>query len=205
MIHEAPLNLALSLRQAQFALGAARLDQLPHDSGHEVLWAGRSNVGKSSVLNAITGQAKLARVSKTPGRTQQLNVFSLDAQRRLIDAPGYGYAKTTPAQREYWRQQLAVYLHDRAALRGVILVMDIRQPVTPLDQTFLAILAAADRPCHVLLNKADKLSKMQALKTLQQTRTLLGSVDARISVQRFSVLHHEGVEELLSVLTTWLA
>ncbi len=202
MAAETNLNLAHSLRQAHFVLGAAQLTQLPADTGCEVLWIGRSNVGKSSVLNALTGQRKLARVSKTPGRTQQLNVFALDAQRRLIDAPGYGYAQTSPAAREHWRRQLAEYLYHRQALRGVIWVMDIRQPLASADQEFLALLTATQRPWHILLNKADKLSRMQALHRLHQTEAQLALLPA--SVQCFSALKQDGLASLLAVLTPWL-
>lgn len=204
MVSENSLNLAAQLRQAHFVLGAARLAQLPEDTGCEVLWVGRSNVGKSSVLNALTGRHKLARVSKTPGRTQQLNVFALDMQRRLIDAPGYGYAETPPAQRAYWRVQLATYLQHRQALRGVVWVMDIRQPLAAADQEFLELLNITQRPCHILLNKADKLSRMQALRILHQTHALLEQQPGCYSTQCFSALNRDGVESLLAVLAPWL-
>ncbi len=170
------------LRGAAFALAAHRLDQLPPDTGAEVAFAGRSNAGKSSALNALVGQTALARTSKTPGRTQQLVVFALPenkktalrAGRRLIDLPGYGYAKVPPALRDHWKREIDAYLRKRQSLRGLVLIADIRHAPTPFDRQMLAYCASIDLPCVVLLSKADKLSRTQV-------RTQQREVDAEIA------------------------
>ncbi len=166
MQHRSEDNL---LRGAAFVLAAHRLDQLPPDTGAEVAFAGRSNAGKSSALNALVGQTALARTSKTPGRTQQLVVFALPenkktalrAGRRLIDLPGYGYAKVPPALRDHWKREIDAYLRKRQSLRGLVLIADIRHAPTPFDRQMLAYCASIDLPCVVLLSKADKLSRTQ--------------------------------------------
>lgn len=162
-----------SLRGAQFVLAAHRLQQLPHDSGSEVAFAGRSNAGKSTALNALVGHGALARTSKTPGRTQQLVVFALPDGRRLIDLPGYGYAKVPPSLREHWRKEIDGYLRDRESLRGLVLIADIRHALTEFDRKMLAFCAGIALPCVVLLSKADKLSRAQV-------RTRQREVDGQI-------------------------
>lgn len=149
------------LRGAVFALAAHHLAQLPPDAGAEIAFAGRSNAGKSSALNALAGQTALARTSKTPGRTQQLVVFVLPDGRRLVDLPGYGYARVPPALRDHWRRAIDGYLRGRRSLRGVVLVADIRHALAPFDRQLLAFCASAALPCVVLLSKADKLSRAQ--------------------------------------------
>jgi GTP-binding protein len=150
------------LRGAAFVLAAHRPDQLPADAGVEIAFAGRSNAGKSSAINALSGQAKLARTSATPGRTQQLVVFALADGRRLIDLPGYGYAKVPVALRDHWRQAIDAYLRRRQCLRGLVLISDIRHALTEFDRQMLAFCATRGLPCLVLLSKADKLSRAQA-------------------------------------------
>ncbi|MGH8126705.1 MAG: ribosome biogenesis GTP-binding protein YihA/YsxC [Rhodanobacteraceae bacterium] len=162
------------LRGAAFVLAAHRLDQLPPDAGAEIAFAGRSNAGKSSALNALTGQSALARTSKTPGRTQQMVVFALPSGRRLVDLPGYGYAKVPSSLREHWRHTIDAYLRDRRSLRGLALIADIRHALTTFDRQMLAFCAAIERPCVVLLSKVDKLSRAQA-------RTRQSEVDAEIA------------------------
>ncbi|TAN04163.1 MAG: YihA family ribosome biogenesis GTP-binding protein [Rhodanobacteraceae bacterium] len=151
------------LRGAAFVLAAHRLDQLPPDRGAEIAFAGRSNAGKSSALNALAGQSALARTSKTPGRTQQLVVFGLPDGRRLVDLPGYGYAKVPPALREHWKQVIDAYLRARQSLRGLVLIADIRHAPTPFDRQMLAYCASIELPCVLLLSKADKLPRAQVL------------------------------------------
>ncbi|MGH8184426.1 MAG: ribosome biogenesis GTP-binding protein YihA/YsxC [Rhodanobacteraceae bacterium] len=163
-----------ALRGAAFVLAAHRLDQLPPDTGAEIAFAGRSNAGKSSALNALTGQSALARTSKTPGRTQQLVAFGLPDGRRLVDLPGYGYAKVPPALRDHWRREIDAYLRGRQSLRGLVLIADIRHVPTPFDRQMLAYCASIDLPCVLLLSKADKLSRAQA-------RTRQREVDAEIA------------------------
>jgi GTP-binding protein len=146
---------------ASFMLAAHRGDQLPPDAGAEIAFAGRSNAGKSSALNALAGQAALARTTKTPGRTQQLVVFVLPGGGRVVDLPGYGYAKVPPALRDHWKRVIDTYLRERQSLRGLVLIADIRHALTEFDRQMLAFCAAIDLPCVVLLSKADKLSRAQ--------------------------------------------
>jgi len=146
-------------RAAQFVTSAAELRQLPADAGAEIAFAGRSNAGKSSALNAICDQTALARTSKTPGRTQLLNVFALDDARRLVDLPGYGYAKVPEAMRERWRSLIDQYLRERDSLRAVVLIMDSRHPLKEFDQQMLAYCRDIGLACHCILTKADKLSR----------------------------------------------
>ncbi|HEX5353720.1 MAG TPA: ribosome biogenesis GTP-binding protein YihA/YsxC [Rhodanobacteraceae bacterium] len=159
------------LRGAEFILAAHRPDQLPPDAGAEIAFAGRSNAGKSSALNALVGQSALARTSKTPGRTQQMVVFALPDGRRLVDLPGYGYAKVPPALREHWRHAIDDYLRKRRSLRGLVLIADLRHALTPFDRQMLAFCTAIERPCIVLLSKADKLSRAQACTRQREVET----------------------------------
>src|SRR5574344_3130863 len=144
-------------QKAQFLISAARVDQCPPDEGLEVAFVGRSNSGKSSALNTLT-RASLARTSKTPGRTQLLNFFALDEDRRLVDLPGYGYAKVPIPLKLHWQQHLEAYLSSRESLCGVVLMMDIRHPLTEFDRMMLDWALASRLPIHVLLTKADKLT-----------------------------------------------
>ena len=189
---------------ARFVLSATTLSQLPPDRGLEVAFAGRSNAGKSSVLNVITQQNNLARTSKTPGRTQQLNVFTLAGARRLIDLPGYGYAKVSQALKKDWQQTLDRYLQMRQSLTGIILIMDVRHPLKPFDQMMLDWSVASNLPIHILLNKADKLKKMAAQNTLQRIVDALPEEDDLISVQLFSALKKRGVETCYQFLNRCL-
>jgi GTP-binding protein len=152
------------LHGAAFVLAAHRLDQLPPDEGAEIAFAGRSNAGKSSALNALVGHGSLARTSKTPGRTQQMVVFALPDGRRLVDLPGYGYAKVPPALRAHWKQVIDAYLRKRQSLRGLVLIADIRHALTPFDRQMLAFCVEIELPCVLLLSKADKLSRSQMLQ-----------------------------------------
>lgn len=168
------------LQGAQFVLAAHRINQLPADSGAEVAFAGRSNAGKSSALNTLTSHRGLARTSKTPGRTQQMVAFSLPPlaqgegqpplDARLIDLPGYGYAKVPPELRDHWKQEIDAYLHQRRSLRGVVLIADIRHPLKEFDRMMLDFCFATHLPCHLLMTKADKLSRGQASQALLAMR-----------------------------------
>ena len=186
---------------AQFSTAAHQLRQMPEDSGAEVAFAGRSNAGKSSAINALTGNAKLARTSKTPGRTQQLVVFALDAGRRLIDLPGYGYAQVPEDLRAHWRVVLDAYFRERISLRGLVLAMDSRHPLTEFDRTMIAFCAARVLPCHVLLTKADKLSRSQGLATQRLVRAALPEGS---SAQLFSAHARTGLDEARGVVLRWL-
>ena len=192
-------------RKAQFLVSANRLEQLPADDGAEVAFAGRSNAGKSSALNAICDQQGLARTSKTPGRTQLLNVFPVgDPAARLVDLPGYGYAKVPEAMRLHWRGVIDTYLRNRASLKGLVLVMDARHPLKEFDRHMLEFGAASGRACHCLLTKADKLSRSEGLRTLTAVRKELATFAPEATAQLFSSLAKTGLDEARSLVAGWL-
>lgn len=190
-------------RQAVFLLGVHDLEQLPPDTGLEVAFAGRSNSGKSSALNLIAGQRALARISKTPGRTQQINFFDLGVQRFLVDLPGYGYAKVSESVRRHWQRVLQDYLAQRQALTGLILLMDVRRPLTELDLQMLDWCHHRSLPSHILLTKADKLSRGRAGVVLMQTAATLKQDYPGATVQLFSALKGNGVETVRSRMDDW--
>lgn len=189
-------------QKASFLLSAAKVAQLPPDEGREVAFVGRSNAGKSSVLNCLTIKG-LARVSKTPGRTQLLNVFVLDETRRLVDLPGYGFAKVPLAAKEKWQKTVDAYIQERTSLQGVILVMDIRHPLKELDLQLLSYCDHADLPVHILLNKVDKLSKGAAASTFQAVKAAIMQYQNVITVQCFSALKKTGIPALQAQLNEW--
>jgi GTP-binding protein len=190
---------------ASFISSAAKLNHAPADQGFEVAFAGRSNAGKSSAINVITQQKTLARVSKTPGRTQLLNFFRLDDERRLVDLPGYGYAKVPEGMQKSWGAMIENYLSQRHALRGVFLVMDIRHPLTDFDRRMIDWCRHFDLPLHIALTKADKLSRGAAQDTLRKVaKALEHDYGPTISVQLFSALKRAGIEEAHAVLDRWL-
>lgn len=189
--------------KATFLLTAVQFNQLPPDEGAEIAFVGRSNAGKSSALNAITGIKGLARTSKTPGRTQAMNVFLLDdEQHRFVDLPGYGYAKVPLSMRREWDKMMFGYLSQRQSLRGLVLIMDARHPLKEKDWEFLNLSIEIQLPIHILLTKADKLKFQQARDTLKNVRETL-SVFKGISVQLFSSTHRSGLEEAKACLTDW--
>ncbi|MDD0844941.1 ribosome biogenesis GTP-binding protein YihA/YsxC [Pseudomonas sp. Gutcm_11s] len=192
-------------QQATFLISAAKVDQCPDDSGLEVAFAGRSNAGKSSALNTLT-HANLARTSKTPGRTQLLNFFRLDDERRLVDLPGYGYAKVPIPLKQHWQKHLEAYLGSRESLCGLVLMMDIRHPLTEFDNMMLDWSKASGMPLHILLTKADKLTFGAAKNTLLKVRQEIrkGWGDDVASIQLFSAPKRQGVEEAQLVLAQWL-
>lgn len=187
-----------------FLLSVAALKQLPKDTGKEIAFAGRSNAGKSSAINLITGNKKLARTSKTPGCTQLINFFRIDEQRHLVDLPGYGYAKVAEHIKERWQNTLAQYLETRRALCGLILVMDIRHPLKEFDKKMLHWSVSQQLPVHILLSKTDKISRNTAQKTLQQVQLALTHLPNKISVQLFSAHSGLGLEQIRKHLLTWL-
>lgn len=192
-------------RQACFLKGVARLSALPADVGAEVAFAGRSNAGKSSVINALTGRAALARISKTPGRTQQLNFFVLDdAEHRLVDLPGYGYANVPVAVKRRWAGLVEGYLSSRRSLRGVVLLMDARRPFTGADAQLVDWCAHARLATHILLNKSDKLSRGAGARVLADARKRLAPLGEENLVQLFSATRKSGIEQLGARLDTWL-
>ncbi|MGH8371225.1 MAG: ribosome biogenesis GTP-binding protein YihA/YsxC [Gammaproteobacteria bacterium] len=189
-------------RHTRFLKSASSLNDLPADAGYEVAFAGRSNAGKSSALNAITGVNGLARVSKTPGRTQLINLFTLDESRRLVDLPGYGYARVPEAVRAQWGQLMEQYFSYRHVLAGLVLVMDIRHPLTDFDQRMLAWCEPLNLPVLILLTKADKLTRNHAN---QASRTVTQRLSAQsVQVQVFSALSRDGVDAAREIIAGWL-
>ena len=196
----------LNYQAARFLISAPTLAKCPSDGGAEVAFAGRSNAGKSSAINALTRQKALARTSKTPGRTQLINFFALgeDTDHRLVDLPGYGYAKVPEQVKLEWQRHLADYLQRRASLRGLVLVMDVRHPLSEFDQTMLGWADDQDMPVHILLTKADKLKAGAAKNALHQVRSRLREWEDLVSVQLFSALKKQGIEEVQARLDDWL-
>jgi GTP-binding protein len=191
-------------QQARFLISAAKVDQCPPDEGLEVAFAGRSNAGKSSALNTLT-HASLARTSKTPGRTQLLNFFELDQDRRLVDLPGYGYAKVPIPLKLHWQKHLEAYLGSRESLCGLMLMMDIRHPLTEFDRMMLDWTKASHMPMHILLTKSDKLT-FGAAKTalLQVQREIRQYWGDGVSIQLFSAPKRVGVDDALEVMARWM-
>jgi len=187
--------------QIKFMLGAAQPKQFPEDAGAEVAIAGRSNAGKSSAINAIVARQSLARSSKTPGRTQQINFFELLPAQRLVDLPGYGFAKVPVNMRQHWGELLTSYFTQRVSLAGAIVVMDARHPLTDIDTQMLDLAASRNLRIHILLTKSDKLSRSVAIKTLAQVRKALAGT---ATVQLFSATAKTGVDEARDVLKAML-
>ena len=192
-------------QKASYLASASRFDNAPADQGLEVAFAGRSNSGKSSAINTITHQKNLARVSKTPGRTQLLNFFRLDDERRLVDLPGYGYAKVPEGMHKSWGAMIESYLSRREALRGVFLIMDIRHPLTEFDDRMIAWCQHYELPIHITLTKSDKLSRGAAQEVLLKVNKILAARSAQpVSVQIFSSLKRVGIDQAHAVLDAWL-
>ncbi|HHW4678390.1 MAG TPA: ribosome biogenesis GTP-binding protein YihA/YsxC [Xylella sp.] len=197
--------MSSSLECAQYLLSAHTADQLPTDNGSEVAFAGRSNAGKSSVLNTLTRQNALARVSKTPGRTQQLVYFTVTPQRYLVDLPGYGYAKVPKELQVHWQTFIDSYFRNREALRGLVVVMDIRHPLKEYDLNMLAYATQRNLPAQAVLTKADKLGRSQQAQALQHVRKeLTKHFGDHIHVHTFSSKSRQGVDELHTVIESWL-
>jgi GTP-binding protein len=196
--------VAQDYRNATFILSAAKLGQCPADVGVEVAFAGRSNAGKSSAINAICDHNKLARASKTPGRTQQINFFALAEDKRLVDLPGYGFARVPLEIRLQWTKLVENYLGKRRSLAGIVLLMDVRHPLKDQDRDLIGWAAALGIPLHVLLTKSDKLSRGPGKSTLLAVRRELASIPAT-TVQLFSALSGEGIDEARKVLDQWYA
>ncbi|MGL4858877.1 MAG: ribosome biogenesis GTP-binding protein YihA/YsxC [Enterobacteriaceae bacterium] len=187
----------------RFVTSAADVTQLPEDSGVEIAFVGRSNSGKSSALNTLTNQKQLARISKTPGRTQLINLFELAPGRRLVDLPGYGYAEVSEAIKRKWQQALAQYLQLRDSLRGLVVLMDIRHPLKDLDQQMIQWAVAVDLPVFVLLTKADKLAFGPRKLQLERVREAVLVFQGDIEVDVFSSPEKIGVDRLKQKLDSW--
>jgi GTP-binding protein len=191
-------------QQTRFILGTPDARRAPPDVGVEVAFAGRSNAGKSSALNVLTGQRTLARISKAPGRTREINFFEVQAGMRLVDLPGYGYAKVSRSMKQQWQRNISTYLETRQSLGGVIVLMDVRHPLKEVDQQILGWCHAAGLLTHVLLTKSDKLKRGPARTALLQTRQALQALHPEATVQLFSAHTRDGAEELQRVLDEWL-
>jgi len=195
--------MATHYQKAYFLLSVADVSQLPPDEGYEVALVGRSNAGKSSVLNKITQNKGLARVSKTPGRTQLVNIFVLDEVRRIADLPGYGFAKVPLAAKLRWQKTVDAYISSRECLKGLVLVMDIRHPFKDLDIQLLDYCEQRNLPVHILLNKSDKLTKNQISNVLKEVKATLTEYNNSVTFQIFSALKGIGITELHSLLNKW--
>ena len=191
-------------QKAVFHTTVAKLTDLPGDSQREVAFAGRSNAGKSSAINTLANHTRLAFVSKTPGRTQHLNYFTLDAGKYFVDLPGYGFAKAPEEIRSQWEGLLAPYLRYREPLVGLVLIMDSRHPLTDLDLQMLAWFAQTGKPIHILLSKADKLTRQEQARALGDVQAELTRISDNCTLQLFSSLKKTGVAEAEAVLGGWL-
>lgn len=193
-----------TLRNIEFVTTVADIRALPPAHGAEIAFAGRSNAGKSSAINALAQRKRMAFVSKTPGRTQHINFFSVGPDRYLVDLPGYGYAAVPAAARAHWHALVGGYLQTRASLRGVILIMDVRHPLTELDGQLLEWLKPTGAPVHILLSKSDKLGIQEAGATLRDVNAALARDYANCSAQLFSSTHKVGIVEAAKQIQRWL-
>ena len=196
---------AFPLERAVYTASVHDPAKLPAPGAPEIAFAGRSNAGKSSAINTLAGRRRLAFVSKTPGRTQLINFFDLGGRAFLVDLPGYGYAGVPGEVRAHWKELVGTYIAERPSLAGVVVVMDVRHPLTALDLTLLDWLHEAGRPAHILLTKSDKLSKQAQQVALAKVRRELARSYPQATVQLFSSLKREGVEEAASALSTLAA
>jgi GTP-binding protein len=192
-------------RSARFVLSAPELRQLPPDTGAEIAFAGRSNAGKSSALNMICDQTGLARTSKTPGRTQHFVVFEIEPAKRLVDLPGYGYAKVPQAMRDHWRKTIDAYMRERESLRAAVLIIDSRHPLKDFDRQMLTYCRDIELSCHMLLTKADKMSRSEGERTLAAVRKECKAEGWPATAQLFSSLAKTGLDEARSTLAKLLA
>ncbi len=189
---------------ATFYTTVNHIKDLPMHGGREVAFVGRSNAGKSSAINTLANHVRLAYTSKTPGRTQHLNYFSLGNDSYIVDLPGYGYAKVPPEAKRHWESLLSTYLQKREELSGLVVIMDIRRPLLELDETMLDWFAPTGKPVHILLTKSDKLSRQQSTITLMKVKAYLAENYPQCSVQLFSSLKKQGLEEAEAVIAGWL-
>ena len=187
----------------EFLISAYKTSQLPDDDGMEIAFAGRSNSGKSTTINALTNHRGLAKVSKTPGRTQLFNCFEFKPNKRLVDLPGYGYAKVPIKMKQHWEKEIDHYLMTRKSLIGVVIIMDIRHPMKVFDEQMLTWADQSGLHSHVLLNKADKLNNNDTKKTLMKVKKDIAKFSLSTTCQTFSALRRTGATELSQVVTPW--
>ena len=196
-------STAIHLSKATFTISAPDIRRLPADSGIEVAFAGRSNAGKSSALNTLTNQRGLARTSKTPGRTQLINIFEIAENKRLVDLPGYGFAKVPMEMKKKWQKALGEYLEKRECLKGLVVLMDIRHPLKDLDMDLIQWAADGELPVLALLTKSDKLSQGKVSAQVHAVQKQLAELNANIKVQAFSSLKRTGSEQANIVICDW--
>ena len=192
-------------QQATFIMSAPSINQAPEDTGHEIAFAGRSNAGKSSTINSLTQQKSLARISKTPGRTQLLNFFQLTETNRFVDLPGFGFAKVPLAVKKDWHKMIETYLLERQSLSGIVLVMDIRHPLTDFDWQMITWCQHSNLPLHILLNKCDKMKYGASKNALMHVEKQLKDSATSVTIQLFSSLKKIGIQELQDTLDIWLS
>ena len=199
-------NILKYFQQAQFLTSVPNFSLLPADSGSEVVFVGRSNSGKSSTINSLCSRKNLARTSRTPGRTQQFNCFNLEADRRLVDVPGFGYAKVSRAIRTRWEKEMSTYLQYRKSLKGLVLIMDIRHPMREVEQSILTWSTEAELPTVVLLNKSDKTKRNYNVATLSKVKDYFREIDKNYesNIIIFSAKFGNGLDDLASLLIRWL-
>tara|TARA_Y200000002_G_scaffold366088_1_gene356680 strand:+ start:315 stop:950 length:636 start_codon:yes stop_codon:yes gene_type:complete len=199
-------NILKYFQQAQFLTSVPNFSLLPADSGSEVVFVGRSNSGKSSTINSLCSRKNLARTSRTPGRTQQFNCFNLEADRRLVDVPGFGYAKVSRAIRTRWEKEMSTYLQYRKSLKGLVLIMDIRHPMREVEQSILTWSTEAQLPTVVLLNKSDKTKRNYNIATLSKVKDYFREIDKNYesNIIIFSAKFGNGLDDLASLLIRWL-
>ncbi|MDG2950895.1 ribosome biogenesis GTP-binding protein YihA/YsxC [Exercitatus varius] len=198
-------EIKLNYHKTRFLTSAANIKQLPEDKGIEIAFAGRSNAGKSTALNALTNQKNLARTSKTPGRTQLINLFEAAPNCKLVDLPGYGYAAVPEQMKLQWQKSLAEYLQKRECLGGVVILMDIRHPLKDLDQQMIEWAVSSDLAVLLLLTKADKLSQSERNKTVKMIREAILPFQGDIQVEAFSAQNKLGIDRLSAKLNEWFA
>lgn len=196
-------STTIHLSKATFTISAPDIRKLPVDSGIEVAFAGRSNAGKSSALNTLTKQKSLARTSKTPGRTQLINVFEIAENKRLIDLPGYGFAKVPLEMKKKWQKALGEYLEKRESLKGLVVLMDIRHPLKDLDMDLIEWAVDSELPVLALLTKADKLSQGKRSAEVLKVKKVLAELNGDIRVQAFSSLKRTGAEQAETIICDW--
>ncbi|PJG82366.1 ribosome biogenesis GTP-binding protein YihA/YsxC [Caviibacterium pharyngocola] len=198
-------EISLNYHKTRFLTSAPNIKALPEDSGIEIAFAGRSNAGKSTALNALTNQKNLARTSKTPGRTQLINLFEAEAQCKLVDLPGYGYAAVPEQVKRQWQHSLGEYLQKRQCLKGVVILMDIRHPLKDLDQQMVEWSVSAQLPVLILLTKADKLSQSARSKQVKMVREAILPFQGDVQVEAFSAQNRIGIDRLAAKLDAWFA
>lgn len=203
-MNQVQLIPSIDYKKASFFISASTVAQCPQEDCREIAFIGRSNAGKSSAINTLTEQRKLARTSKTPGRTQLLNFFELSANTYLVDLPGFGYAKVSPAIKHKWQKQLELYLQERKSLRGLVLLMDIRHPFKEFDLMMIKWAEKSNMPLHILLTKSDKLKNGAARSCLLSAQKQLNNHSIPISIQLFSSLKNDGIKILRKQLDKWL-